>query len=855
VLRVREGRVEAFGERDGLPSGDYAWGAVDRSGAFWFARGHSVGLFRNGRFETLFSLDASNICLTPARDGGMWVLTPTQLLKSDGYSAPQLRLRLASRTVVRAALEGRDGSVWVGTTTEGLLRWDGARLEAVALPRPLVTSLAEDREGNVWAGTDGGGLCRVRRRSVAYLGEESGLPKESAKTVCQDRDGVLWAVLQYGSLMRESGGRWRALTEADGWPGLGASCVAAAPDGGVWVGLMDKGLCRWRAGVTESWGPENGFDIRSVRSLLATAAGDVWIVTDWPNRLRVLRGGRLLGVDAPKGMQAMIALAEGKDGAVWAGTSSGQLYRVQGLRLVCEDGAAPAQPSYVRSLHADGAGNVWVGYGGSGLGRWRDGRFSVLTPEDGLADRNISQLQSDGLGRLWMTGGRGLFSARIDEIERAMDGVTNRLRCSVFGRCEGLANLQPMWQYCPTSWRASDGRLLFAVGSGLLEVRPDAVSVNPVAPLVALSRVSVDDRVVASLSHSFGAEEAAPGGVPVDLRAGGRGLCVPPRHEKVEFSFTALSFSSPENVHFRYRLSGFDRSWVEGGSQRDARYPRLASGRYEFQVTACNDAGVWNGEGARLAFVVRPFFWETWWFRLALWAGAALFVTALTGAVLRRRHQAQLRAVEREHAIEQERSRIAQDMHDQLGSGLTKANMVAEALRRESGVSGARYQVLRETLERLTVTMDELVWAVNPRHDSLDGLAGYVVRYAQEYLADTEIACVLDVPADLAAVTVSAPARHNLFLAFEEALGNAARHAGATQVKVSMAFRGGELNLSVEDNGRGFDEASARAGSHGLQNMRQRLGALGGRCEIESAPEKGTRVRFSLSLTAKPEEE
>ena len=187
-------------------------------------------------------------------------------------------------------------------------------------------------------------------------------------------------------------------------------------------------------------------------------------------------------------------------------------------------------------------------------------------------------------------------------------------------------------------------------------------------------------------------------------------------------------------------------------------------------------------------------------------------------------------------------------MHDQLGSGLTKANMITDALHREAGVSGSRYQMLRETLEQLTVTMDELVWAVNPKHDTLDGLADYVIRYTQEFLSGTGLSCVLDVPADFPPVSLRAPVRHNLFLAFEEALSNAARHASATEVNVRMAFESGRLELEVADNGRGFDKASVRTGAHGLENMRQRLAAIGGLCEVTPTVGHGTRVRFELAL-------
>lgn len=850
ISRILNGKVERFGESAGLPPGEHAWVAADTGGTLWFARGPNVGKFQNGRFVTVLKLDAANVSLAPSQDGGLWIVTPSQLMKFSEGSPPREVARMPPRSTVRAILEDREGAVWIGTSASGLFRWSSHGLEAVDVPRPQITALAQDREGNLWVGTDGGGLYRVRPRAIGYIGKESGLPPEAVKTVCQDSDGCLWAVLQYGALARESGGRWHVMAAADGWPGGNAVCVSPDRNGGVWVGMRDRGLFRWRGGKTDVWGPENGFDIRSVRSLLSASNKDVWIVTDWPNRLRLFREGRLFDLKVPRNMQAMIALAEGPDGTIWAGVSNGQLFRVHGLEMVREAGAEPEHPCYVKSLHAMEDGSLWIGYEGAGLGRWWKGRYACMSDSQGLYDHHISQIRSDGSGRLWMTGNRGLFYAQVEELTKALDGETNRIHCVFFGRGEGLPNLQPMWQFSPTDWRTKDGRLLFAVGNGLLEVCPDAIRENPVAPFVTVEGVRVDERIVAKRNSGFALDPRDDGAVP-DLRALAAPLALPPDYDKIEIDYTALSFSSPENVRFRHRMKGFDRAWVEAGTRRDAVYSRLPAGRYLFELAACNESGVWAESDVRIPIKVKPFLWQTWWAHLLIWAGALFLVAGVVAAVLRRRHQMRMQTILRRQAVDLERTRIARDMHDQLGSGLTKAGMITEALRRETGAGSSAHpslQMLRETLDHLTVTMDELVWAVNARHDTLDGLASYVIRFTQEFLAGTSISCVLDVPADLPAVTVSAPVRHNLFLAFEEALSNAARHAQATEVKVKMTYGERQLVLEVADNGCGFDVERVRAGAHGLENMRNRLITLGGRCEFETSAGHGTRVRFDILL-------
>jgi signal transduction histidine kinase len=330
-------------------------------------------------------------------------------------------------------------------------------------------------------------------------------------------------------------------------------------------------------------------------------------------------------------------------------------------------------------------------------------------------------------------------------------------------------------------------------------------------------------------------------------------LTVPAGKQRLEFRFTGLYFSAPERVCYRYQLEGLDADWVESGTATAAYYSYVPPGSYRFRVTAHNGNGVWNEAGAVLALSVLPHYWQTWWFRVAAWLASVAAASGVLAAVLRRRHELRIQALERQRAIERERSRIAQDMHDELGSRLTKAGMVTEMVRRELGASPARQQrleTLRDTPQEMTVTMDELVRAVNPRHDTLDGLANYVVRFTQEFFADTDIQCLLNVPADLPAVPLTAQIRHNLFLAFKEALNNAAKHAAATEVSVRVKFAAGRLLLEVADNGIGFAADRPHTGGRGLANMRDRLNAIGGSCDIESKAGAGTRVLLKAPLSS-----
>jgi signal transduction histidine kinase len=215
-----------------------------------------------------------------------------------------------------------------------------------------------------------------------------------------------------------------------------------------------------------------------------------------------------------------------------------------------------------------------------------------------------------------------------------------------------------------------------------------------------------------------------------------------------------------------------------------------------------------------------------------------------------------LEVIHRQQAVERERTRIAKDIHDHLGANLTRISLLSQSAHGElenSTQAAAQLERIYSTSRELTRSMDEIVWAVNPQHDTLDSLASYLGNFAQEYLASINIRCRLDVPLHLPHWPITAEMRHNVFLAFKEALHNFVKHSGANEVSVTFVTDTDGFHLAVRDNGKGFDPATvaSRPGrGNGLKNMRQRLEKIGGCCEIESAPGAGTEIRFFVSVPA-----
>jgi signal transduction histidine kinase len=375
-------------------------------------------------------------------------------------------------------------------------------------------------------------------------------------------------------------------------------------------------------------------------------------------------------------------------------------------------------------------------------------------------------------------------------------------------------------------------------------VDPAGARINPLPPPVRIEEMRMDDKTFAD------GNDAGP-------------LKVPPGRHRIEFEYTGLSFVAPEKVRFKCRLNNFETEWADAGTKHMATYNYIPPGNYSFQVTACNNDGVWNETGASLKFEVLPYFWQTTWFHVL---GGLATVLAASGAVwfdTRRRMRRRVERAERQRDIERERSRIAQDIHDDLGAQLTRITMMSESARGElanPGRAAAGLEKIYHTARELTRSMDEIVWAVSPRHDTLESLATYLEKFAHDWLATAGFRCRLDLPLQFPEWRLTSELRHNVFLAFKEALHNAVKHSGASEVLIRLAVKEKSFALSVEDNGRGFavDEKmktasvapDRAAAGNGLDNMRRRLAAVGGSCEIQSAPGAGTRVIFSVQFKA-----
>lgn len=853
VLRIHDDTFQCFGTSDGLPGGGTCWLATDTRGQLWFSQSGRAGIFRDGRFKPLVTIGNSSGRMAAARDGGVWMSSGLRLFRFREGGALEAVADLNTEigggdAVVTALYEDKAHGLWIGTSSGGLFRWDSGAVAPIDLSHPNITNIAEDSEGNFWVGTRGGGLNRLSPRVVELIGPQAGLPFAATQSACEDAGGVLWVVGQNGGLARRTNGSWELVSTNSRWAGGGAACVAADTEGDVLIGTREQGLFRHQTNAFVPLDLNRQLPNLHVHAFYLCSNEDLWIAVDSAVVRQRARDGKVTQFTLPAGISDIRTMAEDAAGAMWLGTTSrGLLLRVQDETLSNVTATVVGEPRSIRCLQVTSDGSLWIGFADQGLGRWKNGRFAQLRAAEGLWHEYISQILPDDFGRLWFACNRGIFQVAQAELNAVADGTATQMRSIAFGRGDGVPNLQAAFGICPAASRTRDGRLLIPMLTGVAIVQPALLRKNQAPPPVIIERLVANGHAIV-VHDSFGS--TVPSNSPPPALRLGPGIA------RLEIEFTALSLSSPENVTFRYQLEGLDQDWIEAGTARIARYSRMPPGEYRFRVTACNQDGVWNPNGASLEFVVAAPFYRTWWFQIPAALALLGAVAGLVRYVELRKMRRQVERAEREGAIERERARIAKDIHDDLGASLTEITLLSELAQSSDAPPAEVQSDMRKIAARtrqLTRSLDATVWAVNPRNDTLDSLVSYLCHHAEEYLNAAGIRCRLDVPEASPARLVTAAVRHNVYLIVKEALHNVVKHSGATEVLLRIAINDEKLMVAVTDNGRGFnasaDAATPRAPGrrgNGLENMRRRADEIGGQLELQSEAGHGTRVQLTV---------
>lgn len=851
LWRVRDGQVEPVkdtgltGKLNALvadPQGRI-WAGTDRGIFYWDGMWFQNGSPTNGESKLLVRR------LFSCRDGSLWVEAngrfrscrdrqwEVEAKTTDADLPPGSRLQFVR--------DDGEGGLWLCSSESGLMHLaaGGAVSRSGAeenFSGSVVKCLFVDNERNLWVGYERRGLVKIRQRFFQIVGRPEGLADSVVSSVCEGADGNLWIGTFGGTLSRWQNGLCTNLSLPQLATRRRVVIVNSDVQGRVWV-TAGNGLLVSDGGEFRQVLPPDELKA-DVRLLLPTRDGKVWLAGQ--TILYSYAHEALTQIrEAQTPSDNFAALAEAPDETLWIGTAGGELLNYDGGNFQSFRPPPGVPSARLWAFCVETNGTLWIGTSANGLLRFRNGSFHYFSPANGLPGDAISQVLDDHLGGLWLGTRAGISRVAKDELERCARGEQATVSCRTFGRSDGLRTVGCALEFQPLCVRARDGRLWFAMANGVASVQPEAVTPNRFVPPVMIEAVLLDGKNILLATSATRA-------------AGKTVLKIPPGQHDLEFRYIGISFASPEGVRLRYQLAGLDQRWQSAGVNRSAVYRYLPPGEYTFRVSACNSGGVWNDTATPVSVILTPFLWQCAWFPWMAVTAVATLVTVGLVVWLRARHRRKLHLqferMERQRAIERERTRVAQDLHDDLGAGLTEIGLLSGMLQNNTTLTpenkGQAFSRITQRTRYLVTALDEIVWAVNPRNDSAKSLGGYFCRYAQEFFEPTAIRCRLEFREGGADSPLNSEQRHHLFLAFKETLTNVVRHSGANEVRISISMEiASRLTISVQDNGYGLPQIMGE-GADGLINLRQRMAQLNGTCVVCNLSAGGVEVKLSVPL-------
>lgn len=752
-----------------------------------------------------------------------------------------------------------DDTIWIGTVA-GAARFspeftvNHSRFQfyggAEGVCDVKVTNINADRDGNLWFSTDCGATKFVRNGFVRYS-KADGLGGMSVHSIFADRANNFIVITndRRDMLLNVFDGQRFTFIKANTPPktvyGWGWGQIIVNSRAGDWWFPTEEGILYRFRGITDiqqlarakpqAYTAKEGFTDRMVWQMYADARGDLWIGTSYQDKL--LRWDQQTETfsqlssnrDEPVPLLRPNAFAEEANGTLWLGggiprQAALARYRQGTFKVfTAEDlGFPPGKDDKLDALLLDHKNRLWFTTSANGVGRIDDLNSEPLQVAwhnrgNGLTTNRGESLVEDRYGRIYIGTMRG-----VD----CLTPETGLVRS--FTTADGLPK-----EHIYVSARDAQGALWFGSPQGVARFVPESPRPNQ-PPTIFLSglRIAGEARPVSEIG-----ELTLP---PLELSSS---------QTNVSIDFLSPSATSDPHIRYQYKLEG-RADWSAPTEQRSVDFANLSAGSYRFLARAMNADGIVSATPASVSFTVAAPVWRRWWF-IAL---SLVTIGGLAFAAYRYR-VAQLLAMERM------RTRIATDLHDEVGSSLSQIAILSEVarqnLRREE--KAASVETAAEPMEKVATTsreaidaMSDIVWAINPQRDQLSDLTQRMRRFASDTLTARDIELRFHAPEQ--DLSLDAEVRRQVFLIFKEAINNIVRHANATEVEVDFTLTDHRLSLRVWDNGRGFAETQpepGRNGGNGLSSMKRRAAELGGRLEVISGSGDGAIIKLEAPLRSR----
>ncbi len=811
---IENGHVQMFTSSNGLPADGVRATCEGSDGTQWVAgRNSLLGKWNRSLFVPVLHDQVSSLACTG--DGAVWAGTDNGVVRiGQGQQRRFTTKDGLPDNMVSSLTTGPGGEIWIGTN-DGITRYNREGFSSYrtrdGLSHSVALCLAFDREGSLWAGTKNG-LDQLADSAVTPFSTNERLSSNQTSAVITDLQGQLWIGTLDKGLNVFDGRRFTTVTHRDGLSADRVLALAVDHAGNVWAGTAN-GVTRLRSGKVIATYPLSGPEVRAI---FVDDTGVVWAGTN--RSLERFEGGRFHQENLPAASSGVVALSGGKNVRLFVSTDDSQLHYLQDGKF-----SAYSLPSGTRPVVTYDIDHVrhlsWMGTLGSSLIRWRNGKTSRIRVRDGLYDNRIYSILTDDHGNLWMASSKGIFRVGEQELNDFADGRITSISSIPFStgqlRFECRSGVQP------AACRTRDGRLWFSTTTGLVVIDPNHLNSDPVPPPVRITALLVDGQR-ASIHD---------------------GVQIRPQEKNIEIRYAGLSFVSPEKVTFEYILDGFNRQWTEAGARREAFFTNLPPGEFHFKVRARSAAGVWSTQAASIDFAVQPRLYQRWWFFPAL-------CLLLAGGIVAG-YRARVRRLRMQFAlVTAERTRIARELHDTLLQGLSGVTMQLHALWLGMPPGSKEKRVLGEIIQdagQYSAEARQSLWGLRSKDSESPLFSDRLADLARSAVAQSGIELVLDIQP--LSIEDRPEAEFQLLRVAKEAISNAVRHAQAHTLRVSLQLVDGELQMSFEDDGKGFDDEQSydAIGHFGLTGMKERVAEIGAVLDIESSP-RGTLICARLPL-------
>ncbi len=620
----QEGTIVKVGADIGINSEVRAF-ARDEAGHFWVATAQnglvcvtkdSAGKFQGSPLLQDYDMTALHYFRNNRQ---LWIGTSKGLfsIQTDKDLVPRPFLyNGAPITGVTCMFEDQNRTLWIGTD-KGIYRLRPNRTDHLnrsnGLADEYVRALFSDLEGNLWIGTDIAGLIQVKDGKFLTFGTQDGLGDDIIHATSQDLDGRVWVATQNGvSIYNPRTNSSVNLDLSKYFENKQIRDVYCHADGRVWLASYGSGLLEFSPGNKPILytSQNSGLSEMTARRLLYTPDGKLYIGTK--RGLFVLENKTITRVDlsAAKASEYIMDLRFSNKYGIIVSTNNGGVIFLKNNELKTlkeEDGLAG---SVVYCAFEDSEGVLWFGTN-NGLTRLQNTNAAQINASKGLPDDIIFQITEDMAGNLWMTCKRGIFTIKKKEVVRLAVNRLAGVSCKLYDNNDGLRSTEITAN--GKIGKLNDGKLVFSTLKGLAIIHPDSIPINYNPPQVYINSLFLD-------------------GVEIEVNRRKR-IEIDEGFKRLKIEYTALSYSAPRKVRFRYKLDGLDDKWVEVENVREADFTDLAEGEYTFRVQACNNDGIWNEVSTNLTIYVKSPLLTSNWFKLLVYLaiGFALFLLWLYG--------------------------------------------------------------------------------------------------------------------------------------------------------------------------------------------------------------------------------